>query len=336
MNLATSVVSSVAKQAAARAFGCSIDDLTVTPVNGGYSRNRRSIVAYNGKWLFAKEVDKDVLDGDGAEELRWLKKDYQLTDMLRTEVPELVSDWAQLYADDHVLLMSSYRQEDGWLWSLPADPNTQGDYIHAVIDATRRLESVTLNTAPTDHLALEPYFRDKLAHDEGLSQLLSDETLRTRLIEKYTALIVTESRPWLVDAYAAVRDVLHDPKQLQVIASIATGLIKQPDDRFNHCDVRSDNIAYHPGSGKIKFVDWNWASYAPARFGSTEFLIDMARHGVDVSKWKHELNRELLAATVGFYARRCLEPPLAPGSTLRDMQAESAAIAVQLLSMLDT
>ena len=94
---------------------------------------------------------------------------------------------------------------------------------------------------------------------------------------------------------------------------------KQPEDCFNHSDVRSDNLAFHPQTGELKLVDWNWASYAPRWSGVTEFLIDIARHGHDVAPWLDELNAEMLASFIGFFLVRSLKPPLKPGDNLRQM-----------------
>ena len=106
---------------------------------------------------------------------------------------------------------------------------------------------------------------------------------------------------------------------------------KQTEDCFNHSDVRSDNLAFNPQTGELKLVDWNWVSYAPQGSGATEFLVDMARHGHDVTSWLGELNAEMLASFVGFFLIRSLKPPLKPGDNLRQMQALSAAAAYDLL-----
>ena len=119
--------------------------------------------------------------------------------------------------------------------------------------------------------------------------------------------------------------------ELADISIHAKQFAKQPEDCFDHSDVRSDNLAFHPQTGELKLVDWNWASYAPRGSGATEFLVDMARHGRDVTPWLDELNVEMLAAFVGFYLIRSLKPPLQPGDNLRQMQALSAAVAYDLL-----
>jgi hypothetical protein len=323
-------ISPLAEQAAAAELGCAPGDVTVVGVDGGYSRNRRSLVGYSDNWLFAKEVDKDVLPGDGAEELWWLQKDDAMASTLRAVAPELVSDWSKLSSDGHVLLMTSYRTADGWLWSLPETPEQQHAYIQAVINAIKRLEPMTFDEATINELKLQPCFRDELALDDGLALIIQNEAIRTQLTDKYTAMVRDESLVSLHEPLKKMQALLDDESALRALALRARQLIEQPNDSFGHCDVRSDNLAYHPETGEVKLVDWNWASFATKGFGATEFLTDMARRGVDVRPWYDELNVELLAASVGFYARRCLKDPLTPGSTLRDMQAQSAAVALSL------
>lgn len=324
------VLSLAARDAAAKKLGCSGDELDIVNVSGGYSLNRRALVGHENKWLFVKEVDKSILTGDGEKELSWLRKDYDLTSILKAQVPELIPEWSSLEANNHVLLMMSYRTDEGWIWSLPADEVIQHDYIQAVINATKKLEAVTINPAVSSHVNLQPFLRDELALDGGFNLITQNPSIREQLDTKYTAMAKIETVDWLRAAYNSILALLHDEDKLSKIIAHASGLMSQPNDRFNHCDVRSDNLTYHPATGEIKFVDWNWASYAPSKFGSTEFLIDMARRGVDVTPWLDELNPELLAATVGFYAGRCLNDPLSPESTLRTMQAESAAVALSL------
>jgi len=280
-------------------------------------------------WAFVKEVDTELLPDDGEEELWWLKKDYLCTEALRRIVPELVPDWSCLEANEHALIMASYRSSDGWLWSPPDDPELQVRYIQAIVDATRKLETVQFDEVTTEKLKLQPYFRDKLALDDGLALIMQNEAVRSQLKNKYATFVANESGDLKVQHEQMIA-LLNDDGALRALANRAAQLVDQPNDSFGHCDVRSDNITFHPETGELKFVDWNWASFVTKGFGATEFLIDMARRGVDVKTWIGDLNIEMLAATVGFYAKRCLKDPLAPGNTLRDMQAESAAVALDL------
>jgi hypothetical protein len=335
-SLTDNILSVTALDVAARKLDCTVADLSTQPVSGGYSLNRRALVSYANAWLFVKEVDTTLLESDGNEELQWLKKDYELTNLLRRDVPELVSDWAELHANEHVLLMSSYRQEEGWLWTPPTDSNLQAAYIQAVIDATKRLEQITFDQPTIERLNLQSFFRDELAFDNGIELITENDEIRRRLSEKFAALMEREEQPWLAHAYEHIHTLMQDNEKLARLRAHAKELVNQADDLFNHCDVRSDNIAYNPLTGSVKFVDWNWASFAPAKFGSTEFLVDMARRGVNITPWLDQLNPELLADTVGYYAKRCLKDPLSPESTLRDMQAQSAAVALTLYNAVVT
>lgn len=303
-------------------------DITIHAVEGGYSRNRRAIIEVGDTSLFAKEVDTALLPDDGAVELSWLKKDCALVNELGRLGVSVAPEWAELHLDDHLLLMPSYKKEDGWQWSLPTNDGVRTAYIQAVIDATKQLEVTILAEDLTEQLSLQPFFRDEIALYKGIAPILGDQVLRTRLLDKYTAL--RDDSQLLAPMHDEMRATLSSDARLKELQQRATQLAQQPNDCFNHCDVRSDNIAYNERTGEVKFVDWNWASYAPAKFGATEFLIDMARRGVDVSPWFEDMDADLLAATVGFYLIRSLKEPLAPGNTLRDMQAESAAVANHL------
>lgn len=303
-------------------------NLQIQNVNGGYSRNRRSLVGSGGSWVFVKEVDVDLLPGDGEEELWWLEKDHLCTTMLHNYVPELVPEWSRLESDGHVLILPSYNTKDGWIWSPPEDVELQKRYISAVIDATKELEDLKFDDEIVDDLKLAPFFRDQIALDGGVEQILQDPTIRERLKEKYANF--TERGGVHQFKYRQMLELLNDDTLLNELSVSARSLADQPNDAFGHCDVRSDNLTFNLETGEVKLVDWNWASFTPKGFGATEFLIDMARRGADVTPWSGDLNVDLMAGIVGFYAIRSLKEPLMPGSTLRDAQAESAAVAYNL------
>lgn len=58
-----------AQRYAAAYLGVEPDDLSVQAVNGGFSRNRKSVVGADGRWIFVKEVDVTILEDSGAKEL---------------------------------------------------------------------------------------------------------------------------------------------------------------------------------------------------------------------------------------------------------------------------
>ena len=319
-----------ALQCAAAELGADLSDLQVTSVSGGFSRNRRALVSAGDKTIFVKEVDIDVLPGEGERELAWLKKDYEVTRLLQKVHPKFVADWIKLDGDGHVLMTTSYASADGWLWQPPAEKFLAERYTSAVVAAARELEKTDLPYEVIEGLQLQPFAATKLGLDDGIDQVIAEADIRRQLIDNYQTLLSEQSE---VNQRRCQKmmELLNNSDELADISARAKQFAKQPEDCFNHSDVRSDNLAFHPQTSQLKLVDWNWASYAPRGSGATEFLIDMARHGQDVTPWLDELNAEMLAAFVGFYLIRSLKPPLQPGDNLRQMRALSAATAYDLL-----
>ena len=319
-----------ALQRAATELNVDLSELRITPVSGGFSLNRRALVSSVDRTIFVKEVDANLLSDEGERELGWLKKDYAVTRLLQKTYPQYVADWTELADDGHVLMTSSYASSDGWLWQPPTDNSVAERYISTVITAVRELEKIKLPQELIEELQLQPFVTEKLGLDDGIDQIIADADIRRRLINNCQKLLpnqleINRRRCRNIIELLEKRDELID------ISVRAKNFAKQTEDCFNHSDVRSDNLAFNPQTGELKLVDWNWASYAPQGSGATEFLVDMARHGHDVTPWLGELNVEMLASFVGFFLIRSLKPPLKPGDNLRQMQALSAAVAYDLL-----
>ena len=319
-----------ALQCAAAELGADLSELRVTSVSGGFSRNRRALVSAGDKTIFVKEVDVDLLPHEGERELAWLKKDYEVTRLLQKVHPKFVADWIKLDGDGHVLMTSSYASADGWLWRPPAEKSVAERYISAVVAAVRELEKTDLPHEVIEGLQLQPFTTAELGLDGGIDRIIAEADIRRQLIDNYRTLLPEQSEVNQRRCQKMIR-LLSERDELASISVRAKQFTKQPEDCFDHSDVRSDNLAFQPQIGQLKLVDWNWASYAPRGSGVTEFLVDMARHGQYVTLWLDELNTEMLAAFVGFYLIRSLKPPLKPGDTLRQMQALSAATAYDLL-----
>ena len=319
-----------ALQCAVTELGADVSELRVTPVIGGFSRNRRALVSAGDRTIFVKEVDVDLLSDDGETELAWLKKDYEVTRLLQKIHPHYVADWTTLAGDGHVLMTSSYASSGGWLWQPPTEKSVVKGYISAVVAATRELEQTELPHEVVEELQLQPFTTAELGLDDGIDRIIAEADIRRQLIDNYRILL-PEQLEVNQRRCQKIMELLSRSDELADISVRAKRFAKQPEDCFDHSDVRSDNLAFHPQTGQLKLVDWNWASYAPQGSGATEFLIDMARHGQDVTPWLDEINVEMLAAFVGFYLIRSLKPPLKPGDNLRQMQALSAAAAYDLL-----
>ena len=319
-----------ALQCAAAELGVDASDLQIASVSGGFSRNRRALVSAGDKTIFVKEVDIDVLPGEGERELAWLKKDYEVIRLLQKIHPQHVADWIKLDGDGHVLMTTSYASADGWLWQPPTEKFLAERYISAVVAVTRELEQTELPHEVIEKLQLQPFTTAELGLDDGIDQIIAEADICRQLIDNYRTLLLEQSEA-NQRRCQKMMELLSRSDELADISAHAKQFAKQPEDCFDHSDVRSDNLAFQPQTGELKLVDWNWASYAPRGSGATEFLIDMARHGQDVTPWLDELNAEMLAAFVGFYLIRSLKPPLKPGDDLRQMQALSAATAYDLL-----
>ena len=324
------LLTSRALQCAAAELGVNVSDLQITPVSGGFSRNRRALVSAGDKTIFIKEVDVDVLPGEGERELAWLKKDYEVIRLLQKIHPQHVADWIKLDGDGHVLMTTSYASADGWLWQPPTEKFLAERYISAVVAVTRELEQTELPHEVIEKLQLQPFTTAELGLDDGIDRVIAEADIRRQLIDNYQKVLPEQSEVNQQRCQKMIR-LLSESDELVDISVRAKQFAKQSEDCFNHSDVRSDNLAFHPQTGELKLVDWNWASYVPRGSGATEFLIDMARHGHDVTPWLSEVNAEMLAAFVGFYLIRSLKPPLQPGDNLRQMQALSAATAYDLL-----
>ena len=319
-----------ALQCAAAELNVDLSELRITPVSGGFSLNRRALVSSGDRTIFVKEVDANLLSDEGERELGWLKKDYAVTRLLQKTYPQYVADWTELADDGHVLMTSSYASSDGWLWQPPTDNSVAERYISTVITAVRELEKIKLPQELIEELQLQPFAARELGLDDGIDRIIADSDIRRRLIDSYQKLLPSQLEINKRRCQAII-ELLEKRDELIDISVRAKEFAKQTEDCFNHSDVRSDNLAFNPQTGELKLVDWNWASYVPQGSGATEFLVDMARHGHDVTPWLGELNVEMLASFVGFYLIRSLKPPLKPGDNLRQMQALSAAVAYDLL-----
>lgn len=321
-----------AQMFAATHLGCSIDDIKLTDVSGGYSRNRRSIAEYNGQYVFVKEVDVDLLSDEGEREIAWLRKDYELVIYLSERGFAGISDWAKLSEDGKVLLLPCYRPEDGWVWTFPEDKTQCKEYIDAVVTTTKQLEVMQITDEDIKKYTMEPFLSDEIGGDMSLTKLADDGEMRGRVIEKLSSMLESGEYDVAKQELRNITSLLGDVSRFDELKKAAEDLLVQPNKYIGHCDVRSDNLAYNTRTKQVRLVDWNWASMVPSNFGTTEFLVDAKKHGVDVSDWEEYLNHELLAASVGFWLSRCLKEPLRPGSSLREMQAVSAAMAYDMYS----
>jgi hypothetical protein len=96
-----------------------------------------------------------------------------------------------------------------------------------------------------------------------------------------------------------------------------------------HADLRQSNLAWHPTEG-VKIVDWSWAGPSSPGLDKTSFLIDLAKSGVDITRYANHFDTVHARKLMGFWLGRAIQPAL-PGSIVREHQLASAITAFELL-----
>lgn len=243
-------------QCAATELGVDVSDLQIASVSGGFSRNRRALVSAGDKTMFVKEADVDLLPDDGERELAWLKKDYEVTRLLQKIHPQYVADWTTLASGGHVLMTTSYASADGWLWRPPVEKSVAKRYISAVVAATRELEQTELPYEMIEELQLQPFVAAELGLDDGIDRVIAEADIRQQLIDNYQILLPEQSDVNQQRCQKIIT-LLGEPDKLAAISLSAKQFARQPEDCFNHSDLRSDNLAFHMQTGVLKLVDWN-------------------------------------------------------------------------------
>ena len=232
-----------ALQCAAAELGVDYSGLRVAPVSGGFSRNRRALVSAGDRTIFVKEVDVGLLPDDGERELAWLKKDYEVIRLLQKVHPQYVADWAKLAGDGYVLMTSSYASADGWLWRPPTEKSLAERYISAVVTATRELEKTDLPHEVIEELQLQPFTTAELGLDDGIDKIIAGADIRWQLIDNYQTLLPEQPEVNRRRCQKVIR-LLSERNELVNISVHAKHFAKQPEDCFDHSDVRSDNLTF--------------------------------------------------------------------------------------------
>lgn len=313
----------------AEILNCSPEDITLHATDGGYSKNIRAVAECDDKYIFAKEVDTSVVEGDGAQELHWLKKDYQNIQWIAENYPEIVAERRILTNDNSLLLLSAYRPEDGWLWMPPRRREEQVEYVDAVLHAVQKLGAVHYSDETIESLEAQPFLKKDFERDGGMAKIAADAAIREAGAARMATVAESKTNLFVRKSAEQLQVALLNESAVEDLTTCAAAYQQQPETTLGHADVRSDNLAFHPETKQVKLVDWNWMSLTTEKSGYVEFLCDMARRGIDVAKWRDWLDKDMLAAVTGYYLNKCMKPDVL-GGNLRTMQAETAAVAYGL------
>ena len=97
-----------------------------------------------------------------------------------------------------------------------------------------------------------------------------------------------------------------------------------------HHDARQANIAWHPDHG-ARLVDWSWTDIGRPGSDATMLLIDLHKHGHDITPYLGEVNPEHCTALIGFWLEHALRPIGERDPSIRLQQFVSALAAYEVL-----
>ena len=157
--------------------------------------------------------------------------------------------------------------------------------------------------------------------EEGWKAL--DETRQQSLTE-FASTIASRLRP---DSQVAAMQLLDD---LPILRNAALRSPLPNSYVLCHHDARQANIAWHADHG-ARLVDWSWADIGRPGSDATMLLIDLHKHGHDITPYLAKVNREHCVALIGFWLEHALRPVGERDPSIRLHQYVSALAAYEVL-----
>lgn len=279
----------------------------ITLTTGGHMNYDRHIVSLpTGTRAFVKRHNHAAFtDAEReAHSREYLRKEYEVYRQLNTQTNHVPR--ALELVDDHTLVLEACDPRDGWLWRAPRDAELQDRYIREVLAALDEIETLTFSDTSAvlpNYIAIEQDGWDEVtAHRDEI------KTLLRRQDSPHGALLA---------------DMLDELQQAHSTRTI------RPRTALAHADLRQSNLAWHPTEG-VKIVDWSWAGPSSPGLDKTSFLIDLAKSGVDITRYVNHFDTVHARKLMGFWLGRAIQPAL-PGSIVREHQLASAITAFELL-----
>ena len=241
--------------------------------------------------------------------LLYLKKEADIMSHLRTTQYSYVPRMSHM-PHEHMLVMEALAPDKGWYWRAPVD--LLDEYIDDTLEAFATLERQPL---PADVYDIDGSFGTHTS--EGWPHFTPEKRA------KITPLL-NQLRP---DTQVAATRLLANCDELQSLART----IQLPGKFvFCHHDARQANIAWHPTHG-ARIVDWAWADIGRPRSDITTLLIDLHKHGHDVSPYRHLINPEHCLTMIGFWLEHASWPIAERSQSIRLQQFLSAVAGYEVL-----
>lgn len=298
------------------------DMLDIEVINAGHMAYDHLFVRSGESDLFVKQHIAERFSDPfrEAHSRAYLEKEFNLYEYVAQRGFSYIPDRVDLI-DDSMLAMDALKEEDGWLWRAPR--NEQFDtYVQNVLAAIEQLELVPVDTDSTYHEVINPTY--ETFWEEGWSDISEEK------IEAIKAKIIQLSEKWSEDQKESALSLIIS---LSALRERAKTIDRNVPLFMAHNDVRQSNIAWHPREG-ARFVDWSWGDPAPHNADSTMFIVDLAKSGHDISKYKDRINSDQLVVLIGFWLAHSLWETRDGSSTVREHQVASAVAAHNILTSL--
>ncbi|MBA2560184.1 MAG: aminoglycoside phosphotransferase family protein [Propionibacteriales bacterium] len=275
---------------------------TLKQVAGGYSQAHRGLVVLpDGNVIFVKL---------GTEEAtrKWAKKEIAVYRFLRSQGYTFVPDLLATKHDETAFALEAITETGGWSWAASWTSERLEATLIAM-DALAAIEPVGADRVYLSQTAIDD-------GDDGWRPLAGSQELREALLGRLRAV----GRPELADQtdFQAMADRSHQ--------------FALSNDVLVHNDVRSDNCAWNPTTGRVMLVDWNWAQLGDRRIDVSSLLVSVQRAGLElIPDYADRLDKDALHWLAGFWLRAAVTPMWKGGpASLRDSQLHSGLIALDL------
>lgn len=283
-------------------------DAPLIAVDGGHMNYTKYMAVTAEHAVFVKQYEGESKDMHVAT----LEKEAAIMAHLRTAAyPHLP---AFSHIADQGLFMEALPPDHGWHWRAPKSHIDA--YVRDCLGMFTALESVQI---PSDTTAIPSAL--SVYWDEGWKALDNERQ------QALTGLTRTMARFLRPDSQATASQLLDDIPLLRS-AALQSPL---PDSyAFCHHDARQANIAWHPDHG-ARLVDWSWADIGLPGSDATMLLIDLHKHGHDITPYIGEINPEHCAMLIGFWLEHALRPVSERDPSIRLQQYISALAAYEVL-----
>jgi hypothetical protein len=277
----------------------------------GYSR--QIITLPGNQSIFVKQHDADKFNDNEREyhSRRYLLKEHAVYEWLKTTDAHRYIPRRTELSGDTTLTMDAYRKEDGWQWRVPPDESVRERYIEDALGAAESLNQLA-------HIpSIEHGVRNTCVsiEQEGWSVFESKEQRIREMLAEFGD------------------DGISLANKLEELSVAARQIPARPNDSFAHHDFRQSNIAWHPVHG-VRIVDWSWAGPAFEQSDTTSFLIDLAKSGVDITKYMYHINDDHALRLIGFWLSHAVDRPAPGNNNVRVQQMLSAITAFRVRNMI--